>query len=241
MSYGDQGNGGHGAQPPGGGYGQQPPSYGGGYGQQSQGGAGDYGQQPPSGGGGYGQQPPSGGGYGQQPPSGGGYGQQPPSGGGYGQQPPSGGGYGQQPPSGGGYGQQPPSYGGGYGQQPPSYPQEPLAYGQQPPSGGFGGQQAYGQYGPPPRSTNGMAVASLVLGIIGLIFCGITSIPGVILGHIALNKIKSTGEEGHGMAVGGLVTSYITVVLWVLGWLIFGGFILGLMGLSAAATSSVDY
>ncbi|MEV0596514.1 CD225/dispanin family protein [Nonomuraea cavernae] len=75
MSYGNQGDGGYGAQPPGGGYGQQPPS-----------------------GGGYGQQPPSGGGYGQQPP-GGGYGQQPPSGGGYGQQPP-GGGYGQP----GGYG-----------------------------------------------------------------------------------------------------------------------------------------
>ncbi|MFB4275009.1 MULTISPECIES: CD225/dispanin family protein [unclassified Nonomuraea] len=86
MSYGNQGDGGYGAQPPGGGYGQQPPSGGGGYG-------GGYGQQPPSGGGGYGQQPPSGGGgYGQQPPSGGGYG------GGYGQQPPSGGGYG------GGYG-----------------------------------------------------------------------------------------------------------------------------------------
>ncbi|GAA2281261.1 hypothetical protein GCM10010149_26920 [Nonomuraea roseoviolacea subsp. roseoviolacea] len=96
MSYGNQGDGGYGAQPPGGGYGQQPPSGGG------------YGQQPPSGGG-YGQQPPSGGGYGQQPPSGGGYGQQPPSGGGYG------GGYGQQPP-GGGYGQP-----GGYGapQTPP--------------------------------------------------------------------------------------------------------------------------
>ncbi|MGP3930606.1 CD225/dispanin family protein [Nonomuraea sp. KM88] len=114
MSYGNQGDGGYGAQPPGGGYGQQPPSGGGGYGQQ-----------PPSGGG-YGQQPPSGGGYGQQPPSGGGYG------GGYGQQPPSGGGYGQQPPSGGGYG-------GGYGQQPPSG----GGYGDggygQPPGGGYGG------------------------------------------------------------------------------------------------------
>ncbi|MEV5496345.1 CD225/dispanin family protein [Nonomuraea fuscirosea] len=104
MSYGNQGDGGYGAQPPGGGYGQQPPSGGG------------YGQQPPSGGG-YGQQPPSGGGYGQQPPSGGGYGQQPPSGGGYG------GGYGQQPPSGGGYGQQPPGgYGGGYGGGPGGNP-----------------------------------------------------------------------------------------------------------------------
>ncbi|MFC4119609.1 DUF4190 domain-containing protein [Nonomuraea zeae] len=205
-----------------------------------QGGSGGYGQQPP--GGGYGQQPPSGGGYGggygQQPdPGSGGYGQQPGSYPqeplGYGQQPPSGG-YGQQPQS-GGYGQQPPS--GGYGQQPPSYGYAQQGYGQQ----GYS-QPGYGQYGaPPPRSTNGMAVASLVLGIIGLIFCGITSIPGVILGHIALNKIKRTGEEGSGMAVGGLVTSYITVVLWVLGWLIFGGMLLSLIGLSAAATSTSSY
>ncbi|MGW0196218.1 DUF4190 domain-containing protein [Nonomuraea sp. NPDC003201] len=203
---------------------------GGGYGAQQPGGG--YGQQPPSGGGGYGQQPPSyGGGYGQQPPTGGGgYGQQPPSQGGYGEQPPS---YPQEPL---GYGQQPPSAG-GYGQQPPSYGQQ--AYGQQ----GYG-QQGYGYGAPPqqPRSTNGMAVASLVLGIIGLIFCGVTSIPGVILGHIALNRIKKTGEEGSGMAVGGLVTSYITVVIWVLCWLIFGGLILSMIGLSAAATSSsYDY
>ncbi|MER5999314.1 DUF4190 domain-containing protein [Nonomuraea angiospora] len=216
MSYGDQGSGGgYGAQQPGGGYGQQPPSGGGGYGQQPPSYGGGYGQQPPTGGGGYGQQPPSSGGYGQ-----GGYGEQPPS---YPQEPL---GYGQQPPSAGGYGQQPPSY----GQQ---------AYGQQ----GYG-QQGYGYGAPPqpPRSTNGMAVASLVLGIIGLIFCGITSIPGVILGHIALNRIKKTGEEGSGMAVGGLVTSYITVVIWVLCWLIFGGLILSMIGLSAAATSSsYDY
>ncbi|MDX3107973.1 DUF4190 domain-containing protein [Nonomuraea angiospora] len=216
MSYGDQGSsGGYGAQQPGGGYGQQPPAGGGGYGQQPPSYGGGYGQQPPTGGGGYGQQPPSGGGYGQ-----GGYGEQPPS---YPQEPL---GYGQQPPSGGGYGQQPPSY----GQQ---------AYGQQ----GYG-QQGYGYGVPPqqPKSTNGMAVASLVLGIIGLVFCGITSIPGVILGHIALNRIKKTGEEGSGMAVGGLVTSYITVVIWVLCWLIFGGLILSMIGLSAAATSSsYDY
>ncbi|MFC7107464.1 DUF4190 domain-containing protein [Nonomuraea rubra] len=102
---------------------------------------------------------------------------------------------------------------------------------------------APGYYAPPhpPRSTNGMAVASLVLGIIGLVFCGLTSIPGVILGHIALNRIKKTGEDGSGMAVGGLVTSYITVVIWLLCWLFFGGFFLWMLGLSAAASSSYDY
>jgi Domain of unknown function (DUF4190) len=189
-----------------------------------------YGDQGANGGyGGYGQQPQSGGGYGQQPQSGGGYGQQPQSGGGYGQQPPSGGGYGQQPPSGGGYGQQPPS-GGGYGQQ---------GYGQQPPSYGGYGQPGYGPYGAPPpsRPTNGMAVASLVLGIIGLVSCGLTSIIGAILGHVAINRIKRTGEEGQGMAMAGLITSYIAIVLWVLGWLIWGGFIVAMLGLGATAST----
>ncbi|MGW0482266.1 DUF4190 domain-containing protein [Nonomuraea sp. NPDC003214] len=184
---------------------------------------------------GYGAQPP-GGGYGQQPPTGGGYGQQPPSGGGYGQQPPSGG-YGQQPPSGGGYGQQP--YSGGYGQQPPSG--GPYSYGQQPPSGPYG----YGQQPPPgpgypppyaPRPTNGMAVTSLVLGIVGLLFCGLTSIPGAIVGHIAMARIKRTGEQGQGMAVAGLITSYITIVLWLILWIFFGGIWLAFLGIASTAT-----
>ncbi|MEV0619935.1 DUF4190 domain-containing protein [Nonomuraea sp. NPDC050404] len=184
--------------------------------------------------------------YGEQGADGG-YGQQPPNAGGYGPPPQGNGGYGSQPPSGGGYGQQPPT-GGGYGQQPYSHPQQ-LGYGQMPPSGGYGqpgygqqgyGQPGYGQYGPPPysRPTNGMAVASLVLGIIGLVGCGITSIPGVILGHIALNRIKRTGEEGSGMAVGGLVTSYITVVLWLVTWLIFGAALMSLIGMGTAVSSS---
>lgn len=172
-----------------------------------------YGDQGNSGG--YGAQPP-GGGYGQPP----GYGQQPPSG--YGQQPPSG--YGQQPPTGGGYGDY------GYGQQ------SGYGYGQQPP--GAYGQPGYGAYGaPPPRSTSGLAITSLVLGIVGLLFCGLTSIPGAVVGHMALSRIKRTGEEGQGMAMGGLITSYITIVLWVILWILFGGMWLALVGLSSAATA----
>ncbi|MFD1540003.1 DUF4190 domain-containing protein [Nonomuraea guangzhouensis] len=176
--------------------------------------------------GGYGAQPP-GGGYGQPP----GYGQQPPSG--YGQQPPSGSdgwqsGYGQQPAGGYGYGQQP-SGDYGYGQQ------SGYGYGQQPP--GAYGQPGYGAYGVPQRSTSGLAITSLVLGIVGLLFCGLTSIPGAVVGHMALSRIKRTGEEGQGMAMGGLITSYITIVLWVILWIFFGGLWLTLVGLSSAATA----
>ncbi|MCK2220902.1 DUF4190 domain-containing protein [Actinomadura sp. ATCC 31491] len=225
MSYGDQ-SGGYGSQPPGGGYGQQPPSHGQqpGYGQPGYGQPG-YGEQPPSGGGngGYGGY----GGYGQPQSGAQGYGGQGYGGQGYGGQGDGGQGYGGQ-----GYGAQ-----GGYSQAGAS--QEHYAYGQVPPSGAYG----YNPYAapPPPRPTNGMAVASLVLGIVGMISCGLTSIVGVILGHIALNRIKRSGEEGQGLAVGGLVTSYIMVVVNVLLLIWFGGMILSFIGLAGAASSSYDY
>ncbi|MFF3436928.1 DUF4190 domain-containing protein [Streptosporangium sp. NPDC002721] len=152
-------------------------------------------------------------GYGQTP-GGGGYG--PPgghdsSGGGYGT-----GGYGD-------YGQ--PGYGQpGYGQ--PGYGQP--GYGQ--PGGGY---DPYGGYGapPPPRGNNGMAVASLIMGIAGLFICGLPSLVGVVLGHISLGQIKRTGEEGRGMAIAGLVLSYFSVLCWIgvalLFWLIGAAALIG--------------
>ena len=67
----------------------------------------------------------------------------------------------------------------------------------------------------------GMAVASLVLGIVSLVFfcvwyialsCGIV---GLILGGIAMNKAKTVGMR-NGLAVAGLVCSCIGVGLMVL-------------------------
>ncbi|MDQ1602221.1 MAG: hypothetical protein QOE01_66 [Actinomycetota bacterium] len=123
-------------------------------------------------------------GHGAQPAYG-----QPPA---YGQQQPYGQqqGYGQQP-----YGQQP------YGQQP--YGQAP--YGQAP--------QGYG-YPPQPQPTNGLAVASLVLGILWLFWLG--SLLAVIFGHIALSQIRRRGEGGRGMAIAGLVLGYIGVAFFLL-------------------------
>jgi hypothetical protein len=67
--------------------------------------------------------------------------------------------------------------------------------------------------------TNGLAIASLVLGIVGLATCHcLTAVPGVILGHIALSQIRRSagGQTGRGLAVGGLVTGYIAVGLSIL-------------------------
>jgi len=64
--------------------------------------------------------------------------------------------------------------------------------------------------------TSGMAVASMVFGIIGLLggWCafGIPCILAVILGHVGLNETKGGQKSGHGMAVAGLVMGYFVVV-----------------------------
>ena len=56
-----------------------------------------------------------------------------------------------------------------------------------------------------PRPTNGMAIASLI--------CAFLFAPlGIVFGHMSLSQIKRTGEEGHGLAVAGLVISYVVTV-----------------------------
>jgi peptidyl-prolyl cis-trans isomerase B (cyclophilin B) len=77
-------------------------------------------------------------------------------------------------------------------------PLPPPPYGAYPPP--------YDPYGyPRPRPTNGFAIASLI--------CAFLFAPlGIIFGHISLSQIKRTGEEGYGLAVAGLVISYLITV-----------------------------
>ena len=76
-----------------------------------------------------------------------------------------------------------------------------------------GSPPPYAPYPPPydpyahlrPRPTNGMAIASLI--------CAFVFAPvGIVFGHISLSQIKRTGEEGHGLAVAGLIISYFVTV-----------------------------
>lgn len=136
-------------------------------------------------------------------------------------------GYGQQPPGGGGYGSS-----GGYD---PSGGYGAKGYGYGSPGGGY---DPYGGYGAPPpnRGNNGMAVAALIMGIAGLFICGLTSIVGVVLGHISLGQIKRTGEEGRGMAIAGLVLSYFGVLCWV-----GVALLIWLIGVGALAGSGLNY
>ena len=66
----------------------------------------------------------------------------------------------------------------------------------------------------PTPANNTLAVVSLVCGILCLC-TGLTAIPAVICGHMALGQIKRSGGvmRGHGMAVAGLVLGYLEIAL----------------------------
>lgn len=69
-----------------------------------------------------------------------------------------------------------------------------------------------------PVKNNTLAIASLVLGLLSIFLTLFTAIPGVITGHIALSKIKKAPSEyeGKGMAITGLIFSYIFLILSLL-------------------------
>jgi hypothetical protein len=68
---------------------------------------------------------------------------------------------------------------------------------------------------PPASPTSGLAIASLVLGIISLISSGLTGIPAVICGHVSLSQIKKDPMRisGSGFAIAGLVMGYLGIAI----------------------------
>jgi hypothetical protein len=118
----------------------------------------------------------------------------------------------------------------GLSTQPPiqySYPVQPAAQSLAP--AGVVGMpyQPVASYGPGfgyAQRTNGFAVASLILGLLGI------SLLAIIFGHVAISQIRRSGERGSGLAVTGLVFGY----LWIVGSVIY------VIAVSAAA-SSIGY
>jgi len=66
----------------------------------------------------------------------------------------------------------------------------------------------------PEAKTSGLAIASLVLGILGLITCGVTALVGLVLGIVGLVSIKnSQGRlKGSGLATAGIAVSGVMIV-----------------------------
>jgi prepilin-type processing-associated H-X9-DG protein len=62
-----------------------------------------------------------------------------------------------------------------------------------------------------PAKTSGMAITSLVLGILGMFTCGLTALFGLIFGIIAMIKVNKSGGKlkGFGLALAGTIVSGI--------------------------------
>jgi len=81
----------------------------------------------------------------------------------------------------------------------------------------------------PTQNTNGMAIASLVVSIVGMVgLCayglgGYLGIVGAILGQVARRQIRERGENGDGLALAGVI----------IGWIAGGIAILATIGLVA--------
>ncbi|WP_250446938.1 DUF4190 domain-containing protein, partial [Actinotalea sp. C106] len=148
---------------------------------------------------------------------------------------PPAGGSGDVPPPPPGYGP-PPGFG-----PPQAFGSPPVGYGSGYPAPGHPGQ-GYGapgysgaQHNPqqylaqgwatPPPPTEGLAVASLVLGIIGVVIIQITGPVAVVLGIVALVRIRRLGRRGQGLAIAGLVTGgFATLLLLLFGVFLVAAF-----------------
>jgi hypothetical protein len=100
----------------------------------------------------------------------------------------------------------------------PFAPPPPIGAPGYPPPGAYGQYPGYPPPGIAPGSTNGLAVAALVLGIVGWIPCGFGSLLAVVLGFVARSQIRdSRGRQGgDGLALAGIILGFIGIGLWVL-------------------------
>ncbi|OBB76038.1 MULTISPECIES: DUF4190 domain-containing protein [Mycobacterium] len=64
----------------------------------------------------------------------------------------------------------------------------------------------------PQDKTNGLAIGSLVASAIGVL-CGVGSLIGIVLGIVALNQVKNSGEGGRGLAIAGIAVGAATLLL----------------------------
>ena len=100
----------------------------------------------------------------------------------------------------------------------PSYPQSSQQYPAAPPIEGEYGGYPGGGYGPTP--TNGLALATLILGIISIVtllfgFGPVIGLIAVILGPFALRRARRTGGLRRGMAWTGTILGLISLVVGV--------------------------
>jgi hypothetical protein len=87
------------------------------------------------------------------------------------------------------------------------------------------------------EKASGMAIASLVLGILGFCCCGIIAgIPALIIGYMENGKINrgESSPKGKGFCIAGMILGAIAIVLGCIQiiWIVFFGGMNVLQGMS---------
>lgn len=73
-----------------------------------------------------------------------------------------------------------------------------------------------GEVAPPrPSGTSGLAIASLILGILGLFL--VTAVLAIIFGVIALRETRRSGQGGRGLAIAGISIAAVWLAILALG------------------------
>lgn len=91
------------------------------------------------------------------------------------------------------------------------------------------------------QETNTFALLSLIFGITGVFFSVVASIPAIVLGHMALRKMRVSGEPGRNFALIGLWLGYVKLIIDVLLIILFVLFFAGAFFAAIAAGSNPDY
>jgi hypothetical protein len=147
-----------------------------------------------------------------------------------------------------------PSQAYGYPSQPSGVPASPAAGYPTSPTSGYPGYPpqsypaapgyppAYPNYGyntpQTTQSANGLAIASLICSIAGIVTCGVTSLVGAILGHVGRRQIAQQQQSGAGLALAGIITGWIVTGLWAVFWTLF---VIGIVAAETGANTASDF
>lgn len=111
----------------------------------------------------------------------------------------------------------------GAAQQPYGTPQQPYGAAPQ-----YAAAPGYGGYPAGPKY-NVMAIVSFVSSLVGLFVIPIIGqIVGIITGHISLNQLKTSGENGRGLALAGTIIGWVSLGLAILAIILIFAFVIPL-------------
>jgi uncharacterized RDD family membrane protein YckC len=82
----------------------------------------------------------------------------------------------------------------------------------------YGAPPSYWNQSPVVSRTSGLAVASLVCSLVGILVIGIPALPGIVFGFVARAQIRRSAgtRTGRGIALAGIIVGFVAVAFWVL-------------------------